>query len=349
MGRECRYFYVFYLFFFKATRKGCWWKWYKFPESKNKRHNTFRILYFPSKWLDFGSIPNMETEFPFVPNQKNNDCFVLNKNDVWVVLLFLCRHCCSLHMLKECPMGRSRRQEAAEVVLFWASFVVGWHMGSGVTAARGALGHSPTSRHHCFNVTATLVTLSPVRSKAFLKQLSPEDNWLLLPVFTFFLHCNPLHWPQLLFAFSDEILTDLHKNSGASSTFHTTPKNHSNQNFFTPIKNFFLMNGIKTDSFFNKALFWTFYRCFNSNFKAFLFPSSEWIFFLTLFIKINFDEFFLCINDTGFLMSIAIFGSGKIENYDKIFILLKIVLVWRNFSKFIATIILWRKPLSIMS
>lgn len=26
----------------------------------------------------------------------------------------------------------------------------------------GGLGHSPTSRHHCFNVTATLDTLKPV-------------------------------------------------------------------------------------------------------------------------------------------------------------------------------------------
>lgn len=73
-----------------------------------------------------------------------------------ICLLFLCRQCCwNLHMLKECPMGVRQRGEGG---------------GNGVTAARGARGHSPTSRHHCFNVTATVDTFECVLWSALRTQ-----------------------------------------------------------------------------------------------------------------------------------------------------------------------------------
>lgn len=71
-------------------------------------------------------------------------------------LLFLCRHCCSLHILIEWPMSRGRRQQR---------FLAGT---TGAMGAREARGHSPTSRHHCLRVTATLETLTPVLRRAAL-------------------------------------------------------------------------------------------------------------------------------------------------------------------------------------
>lgn len=63
-------------------------------------------------------------------------------------LLFLWRQCCSLHILREWPMERALRHLCFVVEL---------------TVARGGgLGHSPTSRHHCFSVTATLDTFTLV-------------------------------------------------------------------------------------------------------------------------------------------------------------------------------------------
>lgn len=43
----------------------------------------------------------------------------------------------------------------------------------------GGLGHSPTSRHHCFSVTATLDTFTPVFfSDAFREHFSPTRGIL---------------------------------------------------------------------------------------------------------------------------------------------------------------------------
>lgn len=58
-------------------------------------------------------------------------------------------------MLSECPMDRVRRHRCLVVMV--------------PIVARGGLGHSPTSRHHCFNVTATLDTFTPVLLSAVLK------------------------------------------------------------------------------------------------------------------------------------------------------------------------------------
>lgn len=71
----------------------------------------------------------------------------------WKYLLFLCRHCCSLHMLSVWPMDLGRRQRYLGLC-------------KEPKVARGARGQSPTSRHHCFRVTATLDTFTPVLENA---------------------------------------------------------------------------------------------------------------------------------------------------------------------------------------
>lgn len=77
-------------------------------------------------------------------------------------LLFLCLHCCSLHILSEWPMDRP----LLTALRCFADVVRKGTPEAPITVARADLGHRPTSRHHCFKVTATLETFTPVRRNA---------------------------------------------------------------------------------------------------------------------------------------------------------------------------------------
>lgn len=98
----------------------------------------------------------------FTTTLKPPEVFVLIRLSVIVLTFYLLflhvyLHCWNLHILMDCPMDRD---------LLLRRWCLCFVVEEAARSARGAPGHSPTSRHHCFNVTATPETFTPVLRKA---------------------------------------------------------------------------------------------------------------------------------------------------------------------------------------
>lgn len=107
-------------------------------------------------------------------------------------LLFLCLELLNLHMLKDCPMDRSEPR-------LWQQR---WRGAAREPTFCGAAtrGHSPTSRHHPFNVTATLDAF-PIMDWFFfdagiVPPSPPPRHWLFIALLGIL---NRLRWKFLRF------------------------------------------------------------------------------------------------------------------------------------------------------